>query len=63
MPSSTKIVELYNRAVESGHPDPERGIIGRAALTDFNSSFNTDGKVGLFGLSKTKSSAIGWTRD
>jgi hypothetical protein len=60
MASSQKLLELYNRAVELNHPDPERAIFGRAAMTGFDSQYNKDGKAGIFSVDEKRAARLGW---
>lgn len=60
MISDRKIIKLYQQAVENGHPDPDRAILGRSELTKRKADFALEGKVGLFGISERKASGLGY---
>ena len=58
-----KIVEAYNLATESGHPDPE-GFIARAEIkTGLDYDGEHKGAVGTFGVDKKQAVDAGFTED
>lgn len=62
MISDSKLISYYDRATEEfGHPDPDKGIFGRAQLAGRNPEYEKGDRVGLFGVSKKRAEAAGWT--
>lgn len=60
MISDRKLIEFYNKALEIGHPDPEKAVFGRAEMSNRKSDFRKGGRVGLFGVSSKNAGELGW---
>lgn len=61
MIADNKLFSYYERAKnEFSHPDPEKAVFGRAALSGRKSDYAHAGKVGLFAISQKRAEALGW---